>query len=177
MATGDQTPVVQTANATGVGVTGTISSSSGTSGLIGGNQSSQWNVNTGSSGIGWVTNPIYGTTLSATYSPTPPKKSEQKVETLTRSQVLSVVKHILTNKKLQPVLESMIGSWEAPDLNDLIYISNLLSSVPREPVIKQNMDSSLNALKSLSNLFSAVSKELDKVVAEGRAEVVEEITK
>lgn len=174
MPTGDF-PTLQTANATGAGVTGTLSSSSGTSSVPFG--SNTYGVSSVGIGSGWVTNPIYGTTLSTTYSPTPPKKSEQKIETLTRSQVLSVVKHLLTNKKLQPVLESMIGSWEAPDLNDLIYISNLLSSVPREPVIKQNMDSSLNALKSLSNLFSAVSKELDKVVAEGRAEVVEEITK
>lgn len=177
MATGDNTSAVQTTTTTSAGVSGTLSISSGISGLIGGNQSSQWTVDTGSNGLGWITNPIYGTTIKTDYFPTPPKKSEQKVETLTRSQVLSIVKHILTNKKLQPVLESMIGSWETPDLNDLIYVSNLLSSVPREPVVKQNMDSSLNALKSFSNLFSAVSKELDKVVAEGRAEVVEEITK
>jgi hypothetical protein len=158
--------------------TGPLTISSGTStgsGVSG--STSGITYSTGTYGVSTAPNWISYPSITASFVPSPPMKSEQSLNTLTRAQVLAFVKHLLSNKKSYPVLESLIGSYEAPDLNDLIYISNLLSPVPREPVVKQNLSGSLNALKSLSNLLSSVSKELDSFVAEGRAEVVEDITK
>ena len=63
-----------------------------------------------------------------------------------------------------------------PTRDDILSVLNWIDENRQTKILASGVDSRLNAIKSVSNFLSAVSKELNSIVVDGRALVVEAIT-
>lgn len=119
---------------------------------------------------------VFSPAYPSAYIPNPPR-AEQALDNLNRQQVLQFVDYLLDSRKMVIGVASLLGLGEAPTPSDLLIIKSLLSSEREKPLNTDAAKNALIGLKSLSNLFLALSKETASIVKEGQAALVGEITK
>ena len=156
----------------GTATTGIVTTTGNTSGGV--HSSPVYAPLNNMSAVTWPSSPADKWTVHLE-SPDPPKK-ECSFDHLNREQALSLVHALLSIPKARSAIAPLVGVFNMPSGTS---IQDTIRLVERgDPVtLTPHAISTLNSLQSVANLLAVVSKELSDTIKEGRASLIEEITK